>query len=86
MVGVAVLRQDRIVGTHQMGKEEEAVVHYFLGRAQLRARKFHLARHHFLNAFKKDVKLKYFIFTCATLLPSMSYSFFAQIVNKVKRI
>ncbi|MBA7643493.1 hypothetical protein ES703_51224 [subsurface metagenome] len=85
-IAKTTLRQNYVDSTRQIGKKEEAVIHYFLGRAKLRARQFHSARTNFLNAFRKGVKLKYFIFTCATLLPSRSYSFFAKMVNKVKRI
>jgi radical SAM superfamily enzyme YgiQ (UPF0313 family) len=80
------LRKVYITGTQRIGKKEEAVIHYFLGRAKLRARQFYLARPHFINAFKRSRNLKYLIFACAGLLPSKSYSFFSKIVRKVKRL
>lgn len=78
------LPRSSIDRTHQIHEKENAVIHYFLGRAKLRARRFHSARPHFLESFKMDHKLKYLVMACATLLPSRSYSFFSKILNRVK--
>ena len=86
LIGLSALCHSRRSDKRQIGKKEESVVDYFFGRAKLRARKFHLARSHFLNAFKKYTDLKYVIFWCATFLPSSSYSFFASMVNRIRRI
>ena len=66
-------------------KRRQAVINYFFGRARLRARQFHLARTFFLKAFQKDHKLKYLIFLVISFLPSSQYSFYSDMVNRVKR-
>jgi len=86
LVGLSTLYQSRRSETRRIGKEEEAVVSYYFGRVKLRARQFRLAQFHFINAFKKYPNLKYLIFWGATFLPSSSYSFFANMVNRIKRI
>lgn len=84
-IRISALCQNSADQLGHIGKEGQAAINYFFGRARLRAKQFHLARTFFLKAFQKDHKLKYLLFVFISFLPSRQYSFYANIINMIKK-
>ena len=86
MIGLSSLYYNRRSPDTKVTRHDEAVIHYFFGRASLRALDFPRARMFFRRAFRRRPQLKYLVFMCATVLPSQCYCPLAKLVRKLKRI